>query len=329
MWPRRAHYLTPLTDICSTRKKLIWTDTQEVAFQNIKRLVSEDVILRFPDHSQPFHIYIDASNSQIGATIKQNQLPIAYFSRKLAPTQRRYSTIEQEMRAIVKVLKEYRNFLLGAVIIIFTDHKNLLSNSSSNPILNKYPLDLKLIAKHQQLDQALMKALEEDPKFKRIHIYGNELVINQMPRSMKQNIVIPQQLQYPAVQPFLVTPYEGNDNGPYKKCSFYQKYKPINRQYGHLPPKNVQHLDPWDEVHVDMIEPWKAIINKFEYQFRAVTCIDSVVNIPEVIPVENTKSKTVADAFEDNWLSRYPRPRKCIHDNGNEFLGPEFLQMLS
>ena len=132
MWPRRAHYLTPLTDICSTRKKCIWTDAQEVAFQNIKRLVTEDVMLRFPNHSQPFHIFTDASNYQIGATIKQNQLPIAYFSKKLTPTQRRYSTIEQEMLAIVEVLKEYRNFLLGAVIVIFTDHKNLLSNNSAN-----------------------------------------------------------------------------------------------------------------------------------------------------------------------------------------------------
>ena len=78
-----------------------------------------------------------------------------------------------------------------------------------------------------------------------------------------------------------------------------------------------------------MIGPWKAIVNNFEYQFRAVTCIDSIINLPEVIPVENAKSHTVANAFEDGCLSRYPRPRKCIHDNGNEFLSPEFMSMLA
>ena len=55
MWPRRAHLLSPLTDVCSTRK-IIWTKAQEHAFQNITRLVSEDVMLQFPDHSKPFQI---------------------------------------------------------------------------------------------------------------------------------------------------------------------------------------------------------------------------------------------------------------------------------
>ena len=37
----------------------------------------------------------------------------------------------------------------------------------------------------------------------------------------------------------------------------------------------------------------------------------------------------MANTFEDtNCISQYPTPRRWIHDNGNEFLGPEFLQIL-
>ena len=132
MWPRRAHILAPLTDLCGSKKNSKWTDIHENAFIQAKKLISEDVLLRFPDHSIPFEIFTDASTYQIGATIKENNLPVAYFSKKLTPTQRRYSTIEQEMLAIVEVLKEYCNFLLGANIIIFTDNKNLLSNATVN-----------------------------------------------------------------------------------------------------------------------------------------------------------------------------------------------------
>ena len=60
----------------------------------------------FPNHELPFAIFTDARNIQISATIKQHNLPIAYFWKKLTPTQRRYSTIEHEMLAIVEVLKE-------------------------------------------------------------------------------------------------------------------------------------------------------------------------------------------------------------------------------
>ena len=71
MWPNRAHFLAPLTDICSTRLKFIWSHSQENAFQIIKKLVAEDVMIRFPDDSKPFSIYTDSRKFQLGTTIKQ------------------------------------------------------------------------------------------------------------------------------------------------------------------------------------------------------------------------------------------------------------------
>ena len=32
--------------------------------------------------------------------------------------------------------------------------------------------------------------------------------------------------------------------------------------------------------------------------------------------------------FENIWVSRYPRPNKCIHDLGGEFIGSDFQAML-
>ena len=37
----------------------------------------------------------------------------------------------------------------------------------------------------------------------------------------------------------------------------------------------------------------------------------------------------VAEQFENVWLSRYPRPNRCVHDNGGEFIGWKFLNLLS
>ena len=90
-----------------------------------------------------------------------------------------------------------------------------------------------------------------------------------------------------------------------QRCEYCQMYNKQTIKYGHVPPKQIKHLDPWEEVSVDMIGPWKVNINYFEYQFRALTCIDTIIGLHEVIPVDNATSTAVSQAFEDNWLSRY------------------------
>ena len=74
-----------------------------------------------------------------------------------------------------------------------------------------------------------------------------------------------------------------------------------------------------------MIGPWKVIINKIKYHNRVVTCIDAVINLPEIISLDNAKSKTVAEPLNDNWINRCHTVRTCIHADGNKFLGPGFV----
>ena len=56
----------------------------------------------------------------------------------------------------------------------------------NHPILNSYPLDLMLLQKYQLLDEALLKALKDDTRFKSIHLYGNQLVMYQLKNTNRQ-----------------------------------------------------------------------------------------------------------------------------------------------
>ena len=84
---------------------------------------------------------VDASEYAIGATLEQlvdedrkptmqdlkdkKTVPVAFFSRKLAPGQTKWVPREQETYAIVEALRKWRSILGVQPITIFTDHKAL------------------------------------------------------------------------------------------------------------------------------------------------------------------------------------------------------------
>ncbi len=94
-------------------------------FDNIKAAIAKETVLAYPDFSKPFEIYTDASSTQLGAMITQDNRPIAFFSRKLSKMQQKYSVTENELLAIVETLKGFKRMLWGQDIKVYTDHKNL------------------------------------------------------------------------------------------------------------------------------------------------------------------------------------------------------------
>ena len=94
----------------------------------------------FPQFDKPFHVYTDASNYQLGAVIMQENKPLAFYSRKLSDTQKRYTTGEQELLSIVETLKEFKNILLGQRVIVHTDHKNIIYGNLNNDRIIRWRL---------------------------------------------------------------------------------------------------------------------------------------------------------------------------------------------
>jgi hypothetical protein len=103
-----------------------WDEVHQRAFNHVKATITKDLVLVYPDYSKVFEIYTDASSKQSGAVITQDNRPIAFFSRKLLDTQRKYSFTKIELLAIVQTLKEFKGMLWGQNIKVFTDHANLM-----------------------------------------------------------------------------------------------------------------------------------------------------------------------------------------------------------
>ena len=87
-------------------------------------MISKKVLLQYPNFDLPFEIYVDASKYKLGGIIQQAEKPLIFWSKRKAESQEKYSVMKSEFLAMVELLKEFRNILLGRKIIICTYHEN-------------------------------------------------------------------------------------------------------------------------------------------------------------------------------------------------------------
>ncbi|KAI5675744.1 hypothetical protein M9H77_06694 [Catharanthus roseus] len=112
----------PLTDLLKKNRPWAWSEDCQRAFEDLKKAICNDPVLSLPDYSKPFEVHTDASDFAIGGVLMQDGHPIAYESRKLNETERRYTVQEKEMTAIIHCLRVWRHYLLGSRFVIMTDN---------------------------------------------------------------------------------------------------------------------------------------------------------------------------------------------------------------
>ncbi|XP_070667595.1 uncharacterized protein [Malus domestica] len=137
----------PLCNLLAKDAPFVFDEACLEAFKNLKTLLTTAPIIAAPNWSLPFELMCDASDYAVGAVLGQrkDRLPqvIYYASRTLNDAQLNYATIENELLAIVFALEKFRSYLVGAKVIVYTDHaalKYLLSKKEAKPRLIRWIL---------------------------------------------------------------------------------------------------------------------------------------------------------------------------------------------
>ena len=122
-----------------------------------------------------------------------------------------------------------------------------------------------------------------------------------------------------------------------KTCERCQLGKKHKQKYGHIPPKEAT-VRPWKQVSVDCIGPYTVKAKDgTKMDFMCLTMIDPATSWFEIVELPNSDityekngeeiskviidktSTCIARLFNKHWLSRYPRAKSVIYDNGSEF----------
>ena len=107
----------------------MWGDEQQTAFDALKACLLSAPILGFPTEKDRFVLDTDANLFAIGGVLSQIQneeeVVIAYASRSIRISQRRYCTTRREMLAAVVMCTHFRSYLRGSQFTLRTDHSSL------------------------------------------------------------------------------------------------------------------------------------------------------------------------------------------------------------
>lgn len=119
----------PLTNLTKKSEKFEITPEVIESMNILKKALTSESILIYPDFTQPFILATDSSDFGTGSILSQLrngfERPIAFASRKFNKAERNYSVSEKECNGLVAGIKAHKYFLYGRKFTIVTDHRPL------------------------------------------------------------------------------------------------------------------------------------------------------------------------------------------------------------
>ena len=123
--PNLSQKTAPLRQLLRDDNEFQWQPTHKAAFDNLKKQISEANSLTYFDPKKQTILQVDASQEALGAALVQDERIVAYASKSLTDTEKRYANMECELLACVFATECFHNYIYGKPVIIESDHKPL------------------------------------------------------------------------------------------------------------------------------------------------------------------------------------------------------------
>ena len=78
-----------------------------------KEMLTKQATPMFSDFAQPFDLYTDASDRQLGTTLVQNGKPLGFYTWRLNSFQLNYTVCEKELLGVIEGFKAFKGMIRG------------------------------------------------------------------------------------------------------------------------------------------------------------------------------------------------------------------------
>lgn len=116
----------PLYPLTKQGTPFIWTETQQMAFDTIKRALLSPPALGLPDITKPFELFVDEKHGFAKGVLTQRlgpwKRPIAYLSKKLDSVASGWPPCLRMVAAIALLVKDAAKLTLGQPLTMTAPH---------------------------------------------------------------------------------------------------------------------------------------------------------------------------------------------------------------
>jgi len=105
IYRRFSKIVAPLTQLTRNDHPFACTEQCERSFKDLKRRLTNALVLTIPYTNQPFKVFCDVYYRGLSFVLMQNKKVVAYASRQLKVHERNYPTHDLELATIVFALK--------------------------------------------------------------------------------------------------------------------------------------------------------------------------------------------------------------------------------
>ena len=319
-----------------TRKDAVfhWSEECPSTFDRLKALLTTSPITAFPDFSQAFRLYTDASTAGLGAILAQvrdgKERIICCSSRALNQDEKSYPATKLEWLAIVWTVAKFRPYFMAMPFEVFTDHyalQWLKTMRTGSTILHRWSAVLEEydFTVHQRLGKVQshvdgLSRLPVGPAPPEDTLLYIQVDSEEEARKVAQELHSATHLGGQALWKLFSDRY--SHKAGRRLCIEVAQSCPqcqLGSDYGHRLKTtcSIQSPGPWDTLSVDIVGPLPAD-RRHEFLIVFVDCYSRYAIL---VPASNHTASTVSDALLRHVVSYFSTPCCLLSDRGREFVG--------